>query len=295
MFAPPDGFDDISKAHFIVASVPVEGTVSYGGGTAKGPAALLDASQQVELFDVDERSEPYRSGIATLPIPDPITDAKKGVDEARRVTEEIVAAGKIPVILGGEHSLTVGALESLGKQYKEFSILHFDAHGDLRDTYHGDTYSHASALRRCIEVPQVKHLVQVGIRNVSNDPADGSEYDFICANAERITVNYAKDMKQWDIEKILAPLSENIFITFDVDALDSTLIPSTGTPEPGGLDWYTTLAILKRAAECRNVIGMDFVEFAPLQGFHAPDFMVAKLIYKTIGYVSQKNNWIAPQ
>lgn len=285
MFAPPQGFDSLDSARFVVASVPVEATVSYGGGAASGPAALLEASQQVELFDVDEVSEPYRKGIATLEIPGKFSDAPSAIEYARSLTEEICALGKIPVVLGGDHSLTTGIIQALAKTNQDFSILHFDAHGDLRDTYHGDKFSHASVMRRVLEVSNVKTLVQVGIRNVSNDPADGSEYDFIQSNLDRIRVYYAKDMKSWSTDEIVSQLAEKVYITIDVDALDCTLVPGTGTPEPGGMDWYTTLSILKATCVGKTIIGMDVVEFAPISGFRAPDFMIAKLIYKTIGFI----------
>lgn len=285
LFAPLDGFDELEKATFVVASVPVEGTVSYGGGTARGPAALLEASQQVELFDCDEQTEPYRKGIMTLPVPPAITSAEEGVALAYRQTKEILENGKIPILLGGEHSLSTGAVRAVAEHHGDISILHFDAHSDLRDSYHGDKHSHASVLRRCLEIDQVIKLVQVGIRNISNDPADGSEFDYIQANKQRISVYYAKDMKRWDIPALVAELGGKVYLTFDVDALDGALMPATGTPEPGGLDWYTTLGILKHACASKKIVGMDFVEFAPLEHFNSPAFLVAKLIYKTIGYI----------
>ncbi len=285
LFAPPDGFDSLDSARFVVVSVPIEATVSYGGGTAKGPEAIIAASQQVELFDVDETNEPYRQGISTLEVPALMTDAHKAVEYGKEITKEILSLGKIPVVLGGEHSLSAGIAQALAEQYDDFSVLHFDAHSDLRDTYHGDIYSHASALRRLTDIPQMKKLVQVGIRNVSNDPADGSEYDFIQANTDRIRVYYAKDMPAWDLDEMIEFLGERVYLTFDVDALDPSIMPATGTPEPGGMDWYTTLAILKRACSTRTIIGMDVVEFAPIPNFHAPAFLVAKLLYKTIGFM----------
>lgn len=284
LFAPPDGFDSLDSARFVVFSVPIEATVSYGTGTAQGPTAIIEASQQVELFDCDEATEPYRKGIATLEIPPIMRDAKAAVLYGTEVAREIISRGKIPVGLGGEHSLSAGPFAALAEKYNDISVLHFDAHSDLRDTYHGDIYSHASALRRLTDIPQMKKLVQVGIRNISNDPADGSEYDFIKANGNRISVHYAKDMSHWNLDEMIGELGEHIYVTFDVDAFDGALMPATGTPEPGGLDWYTTLAILKKACSSRTVIGMDFVEFAPIPNFHAPAFLVAKLIYKTIGY-----------
>ncbi len=283
-FAPPDGFDSLDSARFVVMAVPIEATVSYGGGTAEGPASLLEASQQVELFDVDEQSEPYKKGIATLEFPPAMRDAAQAVAYGYETTKELVAQGKIPVILGGEHSLSAGPVRAVAEHYGTISLLHFDAHGDFRDTYHGDKFSHASALRRCHEIPGVSMIVQAGIRNVSNDPADGSEFDYMQAHANTIKVYYAKDMKSWNIGEMIGHLSDNVYITFDVDGFDGSLMPSTGTPEPGGLDWYTTLEIIKTAAAKKRIVGMDFVEYAPMRNFHAPTFMIAKLIYKTIGY-----------
>ncbi|MDO8571772.1 MAG: agmatinase [bacterium] len=280
---------DISNAQFVVASVPVEGTVSYGGGTHNGPSAIIEASRQVELFDEEGLDEPYMAGIATLEIPQPFFKAEDGVASAREQVREIVKRGKIPIVLGGEHSLSCGALQALSEHYDEFSLLHFDAHGDLRDSYHGNPYSHASALRRCLDVASVKHLVQVGIRNVSNVPEDGNEYDFLKAHTERVTVFWAREMASWRIEDMIKPLSKNVYITFDVDALDPSIMPATGTPEPGGLLWYQTLDILRAVCTQKNIIGMDFVEFAPIPGFHAPDFLLAKLIYKAIGYITRSS------
>ncbi len=280
---------DMAHARFVVASVPVEGTVSYGGGTRNGPSAIIEASRQVELFDEEGADEPYRAGVATLEIPQPFFKAEDGVLSAREQVREIATRGKIPIVLGGEHSLSCGALQALAEQYSEFSLLHFDAHGDLRDSYHGNPYSHASALRRCLDVPQVKHLVQLGIRNVSNISEDGNEYDFIQAQKDRVSIFWARDMVSWRIEDILKQLSEHVYITFDVDALDPSIMPATGTPEPGGLLWYQTLDILRAVCTQRSIIGMDFVEFAPIPGFHAPDFLLAKLIYKTIGFITRSS------
>lgn len=278
---------DFPTAKFVIASVPVEATVTYGGGTQNAPDAIIKASEQVELFDEDECDEPYRAGIATLEIPHPFLTVKEGIVSASVHVLDSVKQQKIPIILGGEHSLTPGAIQAFSTHYTDFSILHFDAHGDLRDSYRGDKQSHASALRRCLDTKNVNRLVQVGIRNVSNDSEDGSEFDFIKAHHERITVFWAKDMATWKIDEILRPLSENVYITFDVDVLDPSIMPSTGTPEPGGLLWYQTLDILRAVCSQRRIIGMDFVEFAPIPGFHAPNFLLARLIYKTIGYISR--------
>ncbi|MBI2644663.1 agmatinase [Candidatus Uhrbacteria bacterium] len=291
VFAPPEDFGSIERARFVIAAVPVEATVSYGSGASRGPAAILEASGQVELFDVEERNEPYRAGIATLEFPQTFSSAHDALAYAEKITAAILEMKKIPILLGGDHSFTSGALKAFAKKDISFSILHFDAHGDLRDTFHGDPLSHACALRRCLEISHVERLVQVGIRNVSNDPLDGSEFDFLCNNKEKIATWYAKDMREWDHTAILDTLGEYVYITFDVDALDPSIMPATGTPEPGGLDWQTTLAILKNICAHRTIIGLDVVELAPIHGFHAPNFLVAKLIYKILGFVARKEQF----
>ncbi len=288
IFDPSPEYSILENAHFVVASIPLEATVSYGGGTASGPEAIIDASQQIELYDVEEDFYPQKAGIATIEPPKLFSSAQEGIDYAYGVTREIVQMKKFPIILGGEHSLSTGPIRALSERYPSFSILHFDAHGDLRDTLHGDPLSHACVLRRCLEVPEVEQLVQVGIRNVSNDPLDGNEFDFIRNNKEKITIWYAKDMREWNYDAILDKLGEFVYITFDVDALDPSIMPATGTPEPGGMDWQTSIGILKKVCANRTIIGFDVVELAPIAGFHAPNFLVAKLVYKIIGFVAQK-------
>lgn len=290
IFDPHPEYGTLEAARFVVVSVPLEATVSYGCGTAGGPEAIIDASQQIELYDVEEGTHAQKAGIATVESPTAFLSAKEGIDYAYNVTREIVQAKKIPVILGGEHSLSAGPVRALGEQYPSFSILHFDAHGDLRDTLHGDPLSHACALRRCLEVLQVEHLVQVGIRNVSDDSIDGGEVDFMRNHKEKIATWYAKDMREWNHGDILDKLGEFVYITFDVDALDPSIMPATGTPEPGGMDWQTSLAILKNVCAHRTIIGFDVVELAPIAGFHAPNFLVAKLIYKIIGFIAKKES-----
>lgn len=290
IFDPHPEYGTLEVARFVVVSVPLEATVSYGGGTANGPEAIISASQQIELYDVEEGTHPQKAGIATVESPMSFLSAKDGINYAYDATREIAQIKKIPVILGGEHSLSAGPVRALGERYPSFSILHFDAHGDLRDTHNGNPLSHACALRRCLEVPHVEHLVQVGIRNVSDDPCDGNELDFMRNHKEKISTWYAKDMQEWNHGDILDKLGEFVYITFDVDAFDPSLMPATGTPEPGGMDWQTSLAILKNICTHRTIIGLDVVELAPIAGFHAPNFLVAKLIYKIIGFIAQKES-----
>lgn len=287
LFAPSGDFGTFEKAHFVAAAVPIEAAVSYGSGASKGPQAILEASQQVELFDVEEIHEPYKAGIATTEFPLAFSNTKDALHYAQKITTKILDAQKIPIILGGDHSITPGVLAAFVEKDASFSVLHIDAHSDLRDSYHGDPHSHAAALRRCLAFPAVRSVVQVGIRNVSSDPEDGSEYAFIQDNTDRVKIFFAKDMKNWNIDEMVDALAHDVYITIDVDGLDPSIMPSTGTPEPGGLDWYTTLHVLREVCGKKNIIGFDVVELAPIPGFHAPDFLVAKLIYKMIGFIAQ--------
>ena len=184
--------------------------------------------------------------------------------------------------MGGEHSITpfiVEAYKNAG--YRDFSILQFDAHADLRDGYLGKKYSHAAAMRRCLDLPGI-NLVQIGIRSISNE---NDELNFWEKNQTRIKTFWAKDKNNWQIDEIIKYLGNKVYLSFDVDVFDSGIMPATGTPEPGGLNWYEVLDILRAVCAKKKIIGADFVELAPIKNFHAPDFMVAKLIYKTIGYI----------
>lgn len=272
----------LAEAQVVVAPFGFESTTTYGGGAAKGPQAIIEASGQVELFDEELWQETYRRvAIATLP-PAGARSFKNLALQTEKILAPLLAAKKLPIALGGEHSLTpfiIQACKSAG--YESFSILQFDAHADLRDGYLGEKFSHAAAMRRCLDNEDV-NVVQVGIRNISNE---NDELTFWEANQNRIKTFWAKDKAAWRIDEIVGALKEKVYLTFDVDAFDSSLMPSTGTPEPGGLNWYETLAILRAVCAKKKIIGADFVELAPIKGLHAPDFLVAKLIYKFIGYV----------
>lgn len=281
--------EEKSLSHAQVAIVPFgfEATTSYGQGADRGPKAIIEASAQVELFDEELWQETDKKvSIATVAPAKPA----KNVDGARKQIvksiAEILRAKKMPVILGGEHSITPFVIETYKNAgYKNFSVLQFDAHADLRDGYLGQKYSHAAAMRRCLDFGGI-NLTQVGIRNISNE---NDELVFWKANQARVKTFWAKDKKNWKINEIVKSLKGEVYITFDVDALDCGLMPSTGTPEPGGLDWYEALDILRAVCAKKKIIGADFVELAPIKGFHGPDFLVAKLIYKTIGYIFNSN------
>jgi len=259
----------------------LEASVSFGGGTARGPQAIIDASHQVELFDEEMWCEPCRDfGLATL-APFPLeSGVQPALDQIEAIVEGILADGRFPLILGGEHSLTAGAIRPLLERHDDLVILQFDAHADLRDGYEGEAYSHAAAMRRCLDSPGVG-LVSVGVRNIS-----AGEIPFLEANRERIDIYWAKDRAAWNIGEIVAPLAGRpVYLTFDLDGFDSSLMPATGTPEPGGLFWDDAINIIRAASRAAGeIVGADIVELAPIAGFHACDFLAAKLAYKILGY-----------
>lgn len=268
------------QAKAVVVPFGLEASVSYGHGTAEGPAAIIHASYQVELFDEELWREPvWDIGIATLKdVP-----VKKSIDEAlsdlESITKKILDDGKFPMILGGEHSITAGSIRPFAEKYPDLVILHFDAHADLRDGYEGEHYSHAAAMRRCLDHKNVS-LVSCGIRNIS-----AGEVPFLEENRDRIHIFWAKDKHEWDIEEIVSKLrGKPVYVTFDVDGFDASLMPATGTPEPGGLMWDDAMRILRAASKVSTFVGADVNELAPLKEMHYCDFLTAKLVYKVLSY-----------
>ena len=271
----------ISKEEKVVV-VPfgLEKTVSYGGGTSKGPNEIIKASHQVELFDEDLNKEPYKQiGIKTLkpfPIKKNIIDALKQIENINKI---LLDKKKFPLTLGGEHSLTSGAIRPFVKKFGKICLLHFDAHADLRNSYNGNKFSHASAIRRCLDNSNVS-LISFGIRNISS-----SEILFMKKNKKRIKVYWAKDKSKWNLgefKKIIK--NKKVYLTFDVDGLDLSIMPATGTPEPGGLFWDETMNIIKVAAQSSHIVGADVNELSPIKGFNSYNFLAAKLVYKIISY-----------
>tara|TARA_Y100000590_G_scaffold74354_1_gene82034 strand:+ start:1417 stop:2301 length:885 start_codon:yes stop_codon:yes gene_type:complete len=276
------GVDNKSKINEKVVVVPfgLEKTVSYGGGTNKGPNEIIKASHQVELFDEDLNKEPFRNiGIKTLkpfPIKKNIVDALKQIENINKL---LLDKKKFPFTLGGEHSLTAGAIKPFIKKFKKIVLLHFDAHADLRNTYNGNKFSHASAIRRCLDNPNIS-VISFGIRNISS-----SEMPFLKKNKKRIKIFWAKDKNRWNLNKFKKIIkNKKVYITFDVDGFDSSLMPATGTPEPGGLFWNETINILKIASKASDIIGADVNELSPIKGFDSYNFLAAKLVYKIISY-----------
>ena len=277
------GYDAKQKSDHKVVVVPfgLEKTVSYGGGTKNGPKEIIKASHQVELFDEELNKEPYKEiGIKTLKPFLIKKEIKSALNQLTKINEKILLKDKFPMVLGGEHSLTVGSIKPFVKKYDEIILLHFDAHADLRESYNGEKYSHASAIKRCLDFKNVK-VVSFGIRNLSQ-----SEMNFYKNNKNRIEIFWAKDKKKWDLSRLKSIFKEkNVYITFDVDSFDASIMPATGTPEPGGLLWEEVLSIIKKVCQISNVVGVDINELAPIKNFDSYNFLVAKLAYKVLSYI----------
>ena len=277
------GYEAKQKIENKVVVVPfgLEKTVSYGGGTKNGPKEIIKASHQVELFDEELKKEPYKEiGIKTLkpfPIKNKISSA---LDQLSKINEEIIRKNKFPIIFGGEHSITPGSIRPFVKKYKEITLLHFDAHADLRESYNGEKFSHASAIKRCLDFKNVK-VVSFGIRNLSR-----TEMNFYENNRNRIEIFWGKDKKEWKLDRLENIFkNKNIYIAFDVDGFDSSIMPATGTPEPGGLLWEDVLPIIKGVCQESNIVGVDINELSPIKNFNSYNFLVAKLAYKILAYI----------
>ena len=277
-FLDPDRLDceQPDAARAVVIPFGLEASVSYGGGTANGPDAILKASHQLELYDEQFGCEPYLDyGVAALKSVVPEKPLKAALDQLSDIVGDVLAAQKFPLILGGEHSLTPGAIRPFADRFQNLVILQFDAHADLRDGYLGEYYSHASAMRRCLDLPGVS-VVSVGIRAIST-----AEVVYADANPDRVHLHYAKDQADWDVSNIVAPLQGRpVYVTFDIDAFDSAVMPATGTPTPGGLGFWQAMDILRAAGDVATLVGGDVVELAPIPGFHGCDYLAAQVAYK---------------
>lgn len=288
-----DGFIGMGEKHMgtadnaqvVIIPYGLEKSVSYMGGTSKGPQAMIDASKTLEFFDEDLWCEPVKEvGIATLKEPKIPTDMQDALNLLENLTKEVLDQGKFPFVFGGEHSITAASIRPFAKKYKDLVILHFDAHADLRDGYDGEHYSHASAMRRCLDFENVS-LVSCAIRNISEE-----EIPFYESNKNRIKIFWARDKKKWNIDEIVKHLEgKPVYLSFDIDGFDASMIPATGTPEPGGIFWYDAIQIIAAAAKKCNIVGADVNELAPIKGMHACDFLAAKLAYKIISLVFLKH------
>ncbi|MDC1476358.1 agmatinase [Pelagibacteraceae bacterium] len=276
------GIDNKFNFNEKVVIVPfgLEKTVSYGGGTRNGPKEIIKASHQVELYDEELNCEPYKKiGIKTLKPFKIDKDIKKSLQKMSSINKEILNKKKFPMTFGGEHSITPGCIDPFVKKYKKLCLLHFDAHADLRESYNGEKFSHASAIKRCLDYKNVS-VISFGIRNISKN-----EIIYLNKNSSRINIFWAKNKAKWNLNKFKKLIkNKNVYLTFDVDGLDSSIMPATGTPEPGGLMWDETLNIIKIAAKNSTIVGADINELAPIKNFDSYNFLVAKLAYKIIAY-----------
>ena len=275
-------YEAIEQAAFVVVPVPYDLTTTYQGGARKGPAAILEASCNMELYDEELDAESYRAGIHTVPPLEAVAAGPEGMlERVEEAIDGVFELGKIPVMLGGEHSITLGAVRAAVKRYPKLSVLHLDAHADMRESYQGTLYSHACIGRRMLELCPV---VQAGIRSMSVEEAAflrKGTVPFYSAAAIR------KD-RTW-VSKAVGHLSKDVYISVDLDALDPSVMPATGTPEPGGMLWQDVLELIREVCRKRRVVGFDVVELAPIPGMVAPDFLAARLAYRMMGYLSKKS------
>ncbi len=279
-------FRDPQTAKFHIVPIPYEGTVCFLHGTAKGPAAILDVSDQMEHFDEETLQEYFRAGIATHP---PIPAAETPPLQMQRIYEtvrklDLFTHGRFPIFLGGEHSITAPIVRAAVEKYEDVCVLQFDAHADLRHEFTGGVHSHAAVMRRVSEI--TPHLVQVGIRSFSAE-----EFQQCPERIRRIiTPKMIQDDFQFALDRVLYGLRGNVYITIDVDGFDPSQAPGVGTPEPGGLSWIQVIAILKRVFKEKRVIGADVVETAPLGGDNIiTEFLAARLVGKLMAYEFAKN------
>jgi agmatinase len=273
-------FSSFDASRVLIFPVAYEGTVSYGGGTGAGARAIIDASRNMELYDEETDAEVYKIGIHTLSefaarqTPEAMSNAL--YDEAKRLLKE----DKFLCMLGGEHSVSAPVIRAHAEKFYNISILQIDAHADLRDEYDGTPHSHASIMARCVKDLRIPS-VQVGIRSISAEEARSLDTGI------PTKIFWAKDIvgrTDW-IDEAINSLTENVYLTIDIDGLDPSLVPTTGTPEPGGLGWYEVLTLIRKLAAARRVVGMDLVEYAYVENQDAPAFLCSKLVYKTLAYI----------
>ncbi len=276
------GYDANTKIKNKVVVVPfgLEKTVSYGGGTRNAPREIIKASHQVELFDEELNKETFRNiGIKTLKPFKIKNNLRSAMIQIADINKKILSKKLFPLVLGGEHSITSGAIRPFVKKYKTLYILHFDAHADLREQYDGERFSHATAIRRCLDFKNVK-VISFGIRNLSQE-----EMNFYNKNKNKIKIFWGSKKNKWKIKEIRKIFkNKNVYITFDVDGFDSSLMPATGTPEPGGMFWDDVIPIIKNVCSVSNVVGADINELSPIKKFNSCNFLAAKLAYKIISY-----------
>jgi agmatinase len=273
-------YSSLENARVLVWPVSYEGTVSYGTGTGDGAMAIIDASRNMELYEEETSAEVYKIGIHTLDEFAPRPTPESMMDGLYQRTRVLLDYDKFICMIGGEHSVSAPVIRAHAEKFHNLSVLQIDAHADLRDTYDGTPHSHASIMARVVKDLRIPS-VQVGIRSISGDEARA------LAEGLPTRVFWAKDIvgrTDW-IRSAVESLSENVYLTIDIDGLDPSIVPTTGTPEPGGLGWYETLALIRKVAERKCIVGMDLVEFSKTDNSDAPAFLCSKLIYKSLAYI----------
>jgi agmatinase len=277
---PP--YSDLQKAKAVILPVPYDSTSEWRGGSRHGPQAIIDASEYLELYDLELDREIYRAGICTLPRVEPLLGSPQGmIDRVYQVVGDLVQKGKFVVLLGGEHSLSLGAVRAFKEAFPTLSVLQLDAHADLRDQYLGTKYGQACVMRRILEVCPI---CQVGVRSLSWEEKQFSA-------EKQLKVFYMTDFASngAEIDRITDSLSRDVYITIDVDVLDPSIMPAVGTPEPDGMSWRQILDTVKSVMIHKHVVGFDLMEFCPVEGSSSCAFLLAKLAYRLIGYaVSQE-------
>ncbi len=272
-------YSSLDTAEIVVWPVAYEGTVSYGTGTEAGAMAIIDASRNMELYEEETDAEVYKLGIHTLPEFTPRPSPAQMMGDLYSETKRLLDLDKFVCMLGGEHSVSAPVIRAHAEKYENISVLQIDAHADLRDSYDGTEHSHASIMARVVKDLKIPS-VQVGIRSISSEEA------LSLKDGLPTRIFWARDIvgrTDW-IDDAVNSLTDNVYLTMDIDGLDPSIVPTTGTPEPGGLGWYETLALIRKLAENKRVIGMDLVEYSYVPGQDSVAFLCAKLVYKSLAY-----------
>ncbi len=276
----PDKFSKLDQSKIVLIPVPYDGTSTWQKGADKGPEAFLDASANMELYDIETDSEVYLQGVFLADAVTENASPEAMVEAVHQATKTYIKKNKFVTVFGGEHSVSIGTIRAFSEMFEDLTVLHIDAHADLRESYEGSKCNHACAV---YEASQTTNLIQVGIRSM-----DAIEKTVMDEEKTYFAHEMATD-DSW-MDAAIDHMTDNIFITFDLDALDPSIMPSTGTPEPGGLLWYETLEFLKQVFEEKNVVGFDIVELCPNENEKSSDFLAAKLYYKMLSYKFQDQN-----
>ena len=271
----PVEYTGLNISQIVILPVPYDGTSTWGKGADKGPGAIIEASANMEVYDIETNSEVYLKGIHTAEPVKEASSPERMSDAVYERMKDLLERDKFPVLLGGEHSVTIGSVKAFSEKVDDLSVLQIDAHTDLRDEYLGSRYNHACVMAR---VRDLCPFVQVGIRSM-----DASEKKYIQKGKIFFASEIAGKDPEW-MERVVEQLTGNVYVTIDLDSLDPAYMPSTGTPEPGGLTYYEVLNLVRKVIDKKKVVGFDVVELAPDPGNKAPDFLAAKLIYQVLSY-----------